>query len=118
MKDFENFYIEAWTDEDGLTIHVDDAVRWTRVKRPHTSAKTKLAGTFVAFVASSIFSLPVMVAATQTPVIGVKALVMAGQSAGRDVVIGSPYQFWSTLAAEVRSWKAIETETPDVPPFI
>jgi hypothetical protein len=41
------------------------------------------------------------------------------QPIGRDLIVGSPYQFWTDLAGEMRSWKPIEEAgDPEIPPFI
>jgi hypothetical protein len=121
MIDFEAFDIGAWTVE-GLTRHVKAITQWVTKKRDRNwPAQLTLASTLLVSAGASIIDATTATAASGAPPIasGRAIAQLLQQPIGRDLIVGSPYQFWTDLAGEMRSWKPIEEAgDPEIPPFI
>lgn len=118
MIGFENFDIGAWSIE-GLTQHVRTVSKWVSRKTSSWPAQATLVGAMLVTsgvgygggASAVVASSPMFIAESVAPV--------SADSAGRDMIAGSPAQFWTNLSSEVTTWKQLdEPAMPDFEPFI
>ena len=117
MTEYQAFDIGAWTLE-GLTRHIKTATAWVTAKRPKNwPASLTLASTLLV-TAGNCFGGTAVVAVSKPPPIAARQLV-AQQAVGKDLIVGSPQQFWADVAREMRAWQPIdEADDLEIPPFV
>lgn len=117
MTEFQAFDIRAWAVE-GLTKHIKVATTWVAGKRPRGWPTSTTLASALLVTAGTLFGTTAIVAVSGLPPVATKRVVTQ-QTAGRDLIIGSPERFWADIASEMRSWKSIDdAEDLDIPPFV
>lgn len=119
MSEFETYDIRAWI-VDGLTRHVPVTTNWATRKRASWPSSIALAGALAVSAVTGLSYAPSVVVAPSTHLLAAGAVTSqrTSGSGSRDLVVGSPFTYWTGLASELRSWAPIDASLPEIEPFI